>query len=91
MRNEPGLTCNADVDADERGVTSIMTEAQAYTNGWRACMAGIDGRYVPLAEYGYTSEELRYAWTHGFLDAMEAEDVEEPEPACAGYGTDSAA
>jgi hypothetical protein len=64
-----------------------MTEAQAYVDGWRTCTSGwIDGRYVPLAELGYTTEELRSAWTTGFLDAMEAEDGEEPEPACAGYG-----
>ncbi len=65
---------------------SALTEARAYVNGWNACMAGVDGRYVLLVEDGYTTEELRYAWTHGFLDAMEAEDGEEPEPACHGYG-----
>lgn len=63
-----------------------MTEAQAYTNGWNACMAGCDGRYMPESSSGGPlSEEERYAWLSGFNDAMEADDGEEPEPACAGY------
>lgn len=40
-------------------------------------MAGVDGRYC--------TEAGNYAWLHGWLDAMEAEDDEKPEPACAGY------
>ena len=64
-----------------------MTEAQAYENGWKACMAGVDGRYVPLKEDGYKTEAMRYAWTAGWLDAMDAEDGERPEPACAGFGS----
>lgn len=66
-------------------MTKTMSEATAYRNGWHACMAGVDGRYVPLAENGYTTEEARYAWTAGWLDAMEADDDEDPEPACAGF------
>lgn len=62
-----------------------MTEAQSYISGWNACMDSVDGRYVPLADHGYATEELRYAWMHGWLDAMEAEDGEGPEPACVGY------
>lgn len=59
-----------------------MTQAQAYVAGWEACMAGVDGRYHdPDA-----SEEVNYAWYAGFLDAIETEDDEEPEPACAGFG-----
>lgn len=56
--------------------------AQAYIQGWSACFAGEDGRFTnpfPLRT------DDREAWTHGFLDAMEAEDDETPEPACAGY------
>ena len=60
-----------------------MSEAQAYVTGWRACMAGEDGRYTnPYSD----QHPNRYAWDHGFLDAMDAEDGEQPEPACHGYG-----
>jgi hypothetical protein len=59
-----------------------MTEAQAYVAGWRFCMAGGDGRYT---DHGLTGEPA-FAWNHGFLDAMEAEDGEQPEPETAGYG-----
>jgi hypothetical protein len=69
-----------------------MTEAQAYIAGWRACMAGCDGRYPAMIRAGQwqtpsdiTDSEISSAWTHGWLDAFEAEDGEEPEPACAGY------
>ena len=58
-----------------------MTEAEAYIAGWRACFAGVDGRYAPLELYGDT----KYAWKHGWLDALEAEENEEPQPACVGY------
>lgn len=58
-----------------------MTQSEAYMASWRACMAGVDGRYLPEG----VDRETGYAWTHGWLDAMEAEDGEEPEPACAGY------
>jgi hypothetical protein len=60
-----------------------MTEAQAYIAGWKACFNGEDGRFTnPFPRHSATE----YAWTHGFLDAMEATDDETPEPACAGYG-----
>jgi hypothetical protein len=61
-----------------------MTEAQAYVCGWRHCMAGFDGRYLPDRD-DFKQVQLAYAYHHGWLDAMEAEDNEEPEPACAGY------
>lgn len=50
-------------------------------------MAGCDGRYMPESQTGGPlSKELRYAWISGFTDAMEADDDEEPEPECAGFG-----
>lgn len=59
-----------------------MNQAQAYVAGWEACLHGEDGRYTnPFLRH---SEES-YAWTHGFLDAMDAEDGESPQPATAGY------
>jgi hypothetical protein len=59
-----------------------MSEASAYKEGWIACMAGEDGRYTnPYKQ----RTDLAYAWNHGFLDAMEAEENEEPQPATAGY------
>jgi hypothetical protein len=58
-----------------------MTKAEAYTAGWNACMAGCDGRYWPER----LDTDTGYAWKHGWLDAMEAEDGEEPEPHWAGY------
>jgi hypothetical protein len=66
----------------------IKTQAQAYIGGWRACENGCDGRYLPETQSGGPlAEDLRYAFTHGFLDAMDREDDnEEPEPACHGYG-----
>jgi hypothetical protein len=60
----------------------MNTQAQAYKEGWFACVQGLDGRWSN--PYLKISEE-HYAWTHGFLDAMEAEDDELPEPGCAGY------
>lgn len=57
-------------------------EAQAYIDGWRACMAGQDGRFTNPHE---RHTDVAYAWNHGFLDAMEAEDSEEPQPETAGY------
>lgn len=57
----------------------MMGEREAYIAG----MAGVDGRYVDLREL---APEVLYAWEHGFLDAMEAEEGEEPQPESAGYG-----
>jgi hypothetical protein len=63
------------------------TQAEAYSAGWRACMAGCDARYMPESSSGGPlSEDVRYAWIAGFNDAMEAEDDEEPEPDAAGFG-----
>lgn len=65
----------------------MNAQANAYTLGWQACFNGEDGRftnpYSSSAAYG--ESEQAYAWTHGFLDAMEAEDGEQPEPSTAGY------
>lgn len=66
----------------------MITEAQCYIAGWKACMNGVDGRYA--STFGYDepyriTDTHRYAWEHGFLDAMEADDDEQPEPSCAGY------
>lgn len=59
-----------------------MTQAEAYAAGWRACFNGEDGRFTnPNERRG----DNAYAWDHGFLDAMEAEDGEIPEPETAGY------
>ena len=60
-----------------------ITEAAAYTEGWTACMAGEDGRYTNPHP---RQSAAAYAWDAGFLDAMEAEDGEMPEPECAGFG-----
>jgi hypothetical protein len=57
-------------------------EAQAYCEGWCEVMAGADPRFCN--PYIRESKE-NYAWNHGALDAMEAEDGDLPEPACAGY------
>jgi hypothetical protein len=57
-------------------------DAHAYTLGWNACMAGEDGRFTNPYE---RRTDLAYAWNHGFLDAMDAEDNEEPRPETAGY------
>lgn len=63
-----------------------MTEAQAYVAGWKACTAGCDGRYwFDRPGDDGSNKEISVAWSHGFLDAMEAEEGEEPESACAGY------
>lgn len=59
-----------------------MTEAQAYILGWQACFNGEDGRFTNQLP---RHSDTEYAWNHGFLDAAEAEDGEEPEPECAGY------
>lgn len=59
-----------------------MTEAQAYIDGWNACMSGEDGRFTNPHP---SRTDAAYAWNHGFLTAMEAEDGELPEPECAGY------
>ena len=61
-----------------------MTEAQAYVAGWEACFAGEDGRFTNPFKDGSEARN-KYAWDHGFLDAMEAEDDEKPEPSCVGY------
>lgn len=58
-----------------------MSEAQDYIDGWQACMSGLDGRYL--------SKSMVAAFCAGFTDAMEAEDGEQPDPACAGYGDES--
>lgn len=57
-------------------------EPEAYERGWRACMRGEDGRFTN--PYGPSQE--RIAWDAGFLDAMDAEDGEEPDAAAAGFG-----
>jgi hypothetical protein len=59
-----------------------MSQADAYRAGWQACFAGEDGRFTNPEP---RRSETAYAWDHGFLDAMEAEDGEQPEPASAGY------
>ncbi len=66
-----------------------MTQAEAYIIGWNAVMAGADARggLRFAREYADGDKDIEYAWTHGALDAMEAEDGEEPEPACHGYNT----
>lgn len=58
------------------------TEADAYVLGWKACMAGEDGRYTNPQRDPMTDG----AWRCGWQDAMEAEDGEQPEPQCAGFG-----
>jgi len=65
-----------------------MTEAQAYEAGWAANRAGIDARYCgpTLTAEGY-SEDDKYAWLAGWLDAMEADDDETCEPDAAGFST----
>jgi ribosome modulation factor len=56
-------------------MTDIATDTRrAYVAGWQACMTGEDGRYTNP----YTDPSARYAWDHGFLNAMEAEDGETP-------------
>jgi hypothetical protein len=65
------------------GPMETPANARAYIAGWHAVMAGADPRYC--CPYDIKSDEA-YAWTTGTLDAMEAEDGERPEPACAGYG-----
>lgn len=57
-------------------------ERAAYVAGWHCTMTGADPRYSN--PYARRSAEA-YAWDHGALDAMEAEDGEQPEPKCAGY------
>lgn len=47
--------------------------------------ADVRGGLLYAREYADGVDEISYAWTHGALDAMEAEAFEEPEPACAGY------
>lgn len=60
-----------------------MTKIQiAYCAGWQACMAGYDGRYVNPHD---RNSDVAYAWNAGFLDAMEAEDDDAPDPECAGF------
>jgi len=59
-----------------------MTTANAYCLGWQACLDGLDGRFVN--PYPRRTDES-YAWEHGFLNAMESEEGEQPEPECAGY------
>jgi hypothetical protein len=59
-----------------------MTTANAYCMGWQACLDGLDGRFAN--PYERRTNEA-YAWDHGFLDAMESEQGEKAEPACAGY------
>jgi hypothetical protein len=54
----------------------------AYRAGWAASMAGLDGRFHNPHE---PRTETHAAWTHGFLDAMEADDDDKCAPDCAGY------
>lgn len=68
------------------------TQATAYTEGWHACMRGEDGRFTnpyPLKSTGVTPSSrmafLHLAWAEGFVDAMEAEDGEQPQPKSVGY------
>ena len=61
-------------------------QAKAYIEGWTACMQGEDGRFTNPYP-AHVADPQHYAWSHGFLDAMEAEDGETPEPECAGYGS----
>jgi hypothetical protein len=56
-----------------------MTESEAYVAGWNACMNSVDARAVRAAI------QRRNAWLHGWLDALEADDDEEPCPEAAGY------
>lgn len=68
----------------------MPTEAQAYIEGWNARFRGEDTRYTSPFNGAWKTRDdpsgkLQYAWTHGALDAMEAEDGEEPEPGTAGY------
>ena len=59
------------------------TEAHAYREGWAHCLAGNDGRWGnPYPRVG----KLSYAFDHGFVDCMEAEDGDTCEPGYAGYG-----
>lgn len=73
---------------DTLHANKVLRQAQmeanrlAYKEGWCACMAGQDGRFTN--PYPRASEE-NSAWSHGFLDAMEAEEGELPEPEIAGY------
>jgi hypothetical protein len=64
-----------------------MTQAEAYIAGWNAVMNGADARYgmIFAQEHANSDPQISYAWTHGALDAMEAEDGEQPEPSCVGY------
>lgn len=64
----------------------MMTLAQAYVAGWNACFSGEDGRFTNPCDR-YTNEA--FAWSHGFLDAMDAEDGDKPEPGWAGYDVDA--
>lgn len=59
-----------------------MSTATAYAQGWSACFAGDDGRFGN--PYNRDTQQA-FAWDAGFLDAMEAEDGEDPQPAAAGF------
>ena len=60
--------------------------ANAYIEGWNACMRGEDGRYTnpyaPPKEPVFHDKHA--AWSCGFLDAMDAEDGEQPDPHALG-------
>lgn len=74
------------------GTPPATTETDAYILGWKACMAGEDGRYtnphlgMTVLNLAHRPDALKRAWDCGWQDAMEAEDGEEPEPQCAGFG-----
>lgn len=59
---------------------------QIYVDGWNAGMKGEDGRYTnphkPPSMPDFRDPHV--VWCTGFLDAMEAEDGEQPQPETAG-------
>ena len=63
----------------------MTTQSQAYIAGWNAVMSGADPRYSNPHGHSKDNESLAYAWTHGALDAMEADDGEVPQPEAHDY------
>jgi len=63
---------------------STTLEQAAYSAGWMCVMSGADPRYCNPFDRK-AMPKSNYAWDHGALDAMEAEDGEEPDPKSAGY------
>ena len=61
-----------------------MKESEAYIVGWNSVMAGEDARggLRFARQYANNDRSISDAWTAGALDAMEAEDDEQPEPMC---------